>query len=95
MHKFIMISASLAALGLTPAIAAADTVVIVEPEVETWVMEQPPGAVTVEEDIAVGETLPDNVDIIEVPEHVDYGYAYVNRHRVIVDAATGEVLAIY
>ena len=96
MHSFLVIPASLAAFAFTPPIALADTVVIVEPQVETWVMQQPPGpAVTVEEKIMVGETLPDSVEIVEVPDYDDYGYAYVNQHRVVVDAETGEIIAIY
>ena len=48
-----LLFASLIGLTLVPPLAFADTVVI-EPEVDTWVMEQPDSGIAVDGDIVVG-----------------------------------------
>jgi hypothetical protein len=94
MHKVLIASASFAALALTSTITLADTVVI-EPEVDTWIMEQPDAVVTYEGDVVVGAALPDTVQIIEVPKHKKYGYVMLNKKRVLVDRNNRKVIKVY
>jgi hypothetical protein len=95
MRKLLITSAALAALTVVPLMAHAQTVVI-EPEVDTWVMEQPDGAVvTMDGDIVVGTPVPDTVELIEVPSHTQYRYAYVNKRRVLVESKTRKVVKVY
>jgi len=93
MRKLILVSASLAALAFIPGLALAD--VVIEPEVDTWVMEQPDTGVTIEGDVVVGNALPDTVQIIEVPKHKKYGYVVVNKKRVLIDRDTHKVIKVY
>ena len=93
MRKSILF-ASLAGLTLIPPLAFADTVVI-EPEVDTWVMERSDPGVTFEGDIVVGSSLPDTVEIIEVPNYDTYGYVVVNKRRVLVDRKSRKVVKVY
>jgi hypothetical protein len=94
MRRIVIASLSVSALALLPAMALAQDVVI-EPEVETWVMEQPDTSVTVEGDVVVGGVLPDTVQIIEVPKHEKYRFAVINKKRVLVDAGTRKVIRVY
>ena len=55
MRKVLITTASLAALAVMPTLSFAD--VVVEPEVDTWVMEQPGTSVTVDQDVVVGGVL--------------------------------------
>jgi len=87
-------SAAIAALLFAPALAFADTVVV-EPDVDTWVMEQPDTSVDVEGDVVVGGSLPDSVKILEVPKHDKYGYVVINKKRVIVDRSTHKIIKVY
>jgi len=87
-------SAAIAALVFAPAFAFADTVTI-EPDVDTWVMEQPDTSVDVDADVVVGGTLPDSVKIVEVPKHDKYGYVVVKKKRVLVDRSTRKVIKVY
>ena len=89
-----LLFASLVGLTLVPPLALADTVVV-EPEVDTWVMEQPDAGVTVDGDIVVGTPLPDSVEVIEVPNYDTYGYVVVNKHRVLVDRKSRKVVKVY
>ena len=85
---------SILALTLSFPVFAQDVVVVPDP-VTTWVTEQPmDGDVVVEEKFVVGDTLPDKVVIKNVKDHDDYGFAVVNKKRVIVEPKTRKVVKI-
>jgi hypothetical protein len=43
---------------------------------------------------AIGQTLPEAVELHSIPRHETYRYAVVNDHRVIVDAASRRVVYV-
>ena len=43
----------------------------------------------------VGNPLPGDVQVVEIPKYKKYKYAYVNKKRVVIDSATGKVIAVY
>ena len=45
-------------------------------------------------DIVVGEPLPREVHVYEIPQHREYSYAYVNDRRVVIDPHTRRVVRI-
>ena len=94
MRKFLIASATVAAVALMPGLSFAQDVVV-EPDVETWAMEQPAPSVTLDEDVVVGGVLPDTVQVIEVPKYKKYRFAVVNKKRVIVDAGTRKIIKVY
>ncbi|MFL5259657.1 MAG: DUF1236 domain-containing protein [Hyphomicrobiales bacterium] len=94
MKKFLIVCASFSALAVLPATSFADTVVV-DPGVDTWVMEQPENSVEVQGDVVVGGVLPDTVEVVEVPKFKKYRYAVVNKHRVLVDAGTRKIIKVY
>jgi len=83
-------------LSLSLALPAfAQDVVIVPDPVTTWVTEQPlDDDVVVEKDVVVGDALPDKVVIKNVKDHDDFGYAVVNKRRVVVEPKTRKVVKI-
>ncbi|APO74228.1 hypothetical protein AM571_CH01392 [Rhizobium etli 8C-3] len=94
-----------AAATLTVCSAAlAQSTIIVDPaptgsivlpgEVRTYVMEQQVPSVVYEGDVVVGTTLPETVEIHEVPEMDGYAYTVVNNRRVIVEPQTHRVIQI-
>jgi hypothetical protein len=95
MRKILIVSAALAGLTIVPSLALAAEVVVVEPEVETWIMEQSAPGIDVEGDVVVGGTLPGTVELMEVPKFQKYRFAVVNKHRVIVDAKTRKIVKVY
>jgi len=52
------------------------------------------GDVVVKEKFLVGDALPETVVIKTVKNHDDYGYAVVNKRRVIVQPKTRKVVKI-
>ena len=65
-------------------------------EVVTYVEEQPvpTETVVVQDPIVVGEPLPEQVLVEDVPDSDGYAYAYVNDQRVIVDPETRTVVQV-
>jgi hypothetical protein len=45
-------------------------------------------------DIAVGESLPETIELHPIPNHETYRYAVVNDHRVVVDAMSRKVVYV-
>ncbi len=66
------------------------------PTVVTYVRQQPVPVepVVVEQRIAVGQPLPQQVVLTPIPEDPTYAYAYVNNQRVIVDPETYVVVGV-
>ena len=69
--------------------------VVVEPEVQGWVMEQSAPSVEVQGDVVVGSTLPESVQVIAVPKHKKYAFAVINKHRVLVEPETRKIIKVY
>lgn len=92
MKKFL--AGSILAVSLALPAFAQDVVVVPDP-VTTWVTEQPmDGDVVVKEKFVIGDSLPDKVVIKTVKDHDDYGFAVVNKRRVIVQHKTRKVVKI-
>ncbi|EHS49870.1 protein of unknown function DUF1236 [Rhizobium sp. PDO1-076] len=66
------------------------------PTVVTYVRQQPVPVepVVVEQRIAVGQPLPQQVVLTPIPEDPTYAYAFVNNQRVIVDPETYVVVGV-
>ena len=67
----------------------------VEPEVQTWIMEQTAPDVVFEGDLVPGAKLPDTVQLIEVPKFTQYRWVHLNGKRVLVVPDTRTVIAVY
>jgi hypothetical protein len=63
-------------------------------EVVTYVQREDVPSVAVQQEIVVGQPVPETVVLREVPEHTEYSYAVVNNERVIVDPHTRKVIKI-
>ena len=58
----------------------------------TYVERHPVEPVVLEGPVEAGMTVPDTVQIVEVPESPSYGYIYVDRRPVLVDRGTRQVI---
>jgi len=94
--KAKLFAVTLAAASALAVTARAEDVIVVPGEVDSYVAEQPyDDTVVYDQDFVVGDTLPGDVVVREVPEYDDYSYAVVNRHRVIVEPRTRRVIKVY
>lgn len=94
MRKSIMIAVALSALAIAPAMSLADTVVV-SPEVDTWIMQQPDEDNGIDLNLAIGAPVPDTVKIIEVPSDTKYAYVVVHKKRYLLDRGTRRVIKVY
>jgi hypothetical protein len=94
MRRFLIASAALAALTVAPSLAFSAEVTV-EPEVQTWITQQSGPSVSFQGDVTVGTTLPDTVHVVEIPKFKKYSYAILNNKKVLVEAGTRKVIAVY
>lgn len=94
--KAKLFAATLAAASVLAVTARAEDVIVVPGEVDSYVTEQPfDDTATYDEDVIVGDTLPEGVVVRQVPEYDDYSYAIIKRQRVIVEPRTRKIIKIY
>jgi len=94
MHKLTIASVSFATFALIAGTSVADTIVV-EPDVDTWVMTQEGPVVTYDQDVVVGGMLPDTVEVMEVPKYKKYGFVRLKNKRVLIDRGTRKVIRVY
>ena len=58
----------------------------------TYIERHPVGPVVLEGPVAAGTVVPEDVDIVAVPESPDYGYIYVEDRPVLVDRGSRQIL---
>ena len=93
MRKLLLICAAIGGLSIAPAFAAVG--VTIGPDVDTWVESYDAPALTYEGDVVVGTTLPEDVQIVEVPKHKDLGFVRLGKKRVIVERKTHKIVKVY
>jgi hypothetical protein len=64
------------------------------PEAHQWVMTQTGPEVTMEKMVVVGDPVPDTAQFVAIP-NTTHVFAMVSGKRVVVDTATGRVIAVY
>jgi len=62
--------------------------------VHTYVMGQSPKVVTYGQPLVVGGTVTTDTTWLDVPDYPAYRWAYLDGHRVVVDAATNTIVSI-
>lgn len=94
--KAKLFAVTLVAASALAVTVRAEDVIVVPGEVDSYVAEQPfDDSMAYDEDVVVGDTLPEDVVIREVPEYDEYRYAIVKRQRVIVEPRTRKIVKIY
>lgn len=63
------------------------------PEVRTYVEQNPLDPVYLDGEVVVGASLPDNVEVREIPDY-EYRYVYVNGQPVLVEADTRRIVYV-
>lgn len=64
-----------------------------EPQVRTYIQDNPIDPVYLEGEVVVGASLPDTVEVYEIPEY-QYRYVYVNGQPVLVEPETRRIVHI-
>lgn len=84
MKRIMLIAATALLLGTAPSLAQ-DTVIVEVPQpTRDYVIAHPSDPVVIEGDVAVGTTVPADIQLIPIPDSPDYSYVYVDKQPVIV-----------
>jgi hypothetical protein len=64
---------------------AQDAVIVEVPQpTQDYVIAHPSDPVVIEGDVALGTVLPEDVEVVPIPDSPDYGYVYIDKQPVIV-----------
>jgi hypothetical protein len=82
------------AVGVSAGAAGGAAAAPPPPYVVNYVAEQPVPSITLDREVAIGEPLPSDVQVYEVPRYREYGYTVINNEPVIVDRRVHRVVDI-
>lgn len=83
--KRILLAIAAMMFAASSSVFAQDTVVIEVPQpAREYVIAHPSDPIVIEGDVAIGTTVPDNIQLVPIPDSPDYGYVYVDKQPVIV-----------
>ena len=103
MKRFAIAAATALALLGTGQAWAQSTTIMIEPaqraKIKEYVVQQRVSPVTMRERVVVGATIPDDVDLVAVPDtwgsgFSRYRYVYTNDHVVLVEPSSRRVVQI-
>jgi len=82
--------------ALVGAVAGGAAGAAVDPprEVKTYITTQQVAPVSYNGDIAVGQVLPDEVTVYDVPNYDRYRWTYINGQRLLIDRRDRKIVAV-
>jgi hypothetical protein len=89
------ISYAVAGLGAIMALdiaSAQDAVIVVPQPAQDYVIAHPSDPVVIDGDVAVGTVVPEDVELVPIPDSPDYGYVYVDKKPIIVSTKDRKVI---
>ena len=92
MKRMMLIATTAILLGAGPSLAQ-DTVIVEVPQpARDYVIAHPSDPIVIEGDVAVGTTIPQDVQLVEIPDSPDYAYVYVDKQPIIVSKKDRKVV---
>jgi hypothetical protein len=92
MKPILILSAALIFAGSGP-VFAQDTVIVEVPQpARDYVIAHPSDPVVIEGDVAVGMPIPEDVELVPIPDSPDYAYVYVEKRPIIVSRKDRKVV---
>jgi len=92
MKRMFLLTAALVFAGAGQVLAQ-DTVIVEVPQpARDYVIANPSEDVMIEEDVAVGTPIPEDVELVPIPDSPDYSYVYIKKQPVIVSTKDRKVV---
>lgn len=92
MKRILLLTAALMFAGAGQVLAQ-DTVIVEVPQpARDYVIANPSEDIMIDEDVAVGTAIPEDVELVPIPDSPDYSYVYVKKHPVIVSTKDRKVI---
>ncbi|MGN7773335.1 DUF1236 domain-containing protein [Phyllobacterium sp. 22552] len=94
MKRTIIVTISALLLSTSP-LFAQDTVIVEVPQTaRDYVIAHPTDPIVVEEDLTMGAAIPEDVELVPIPDAPDYSYVYVDKRPIIVSTKDRKVVYI-
>jgi hypothetical protein len=92
MKRMFLLTAALMFAGAGQVLAQ-DTVIVEVPQpARDYVIANPAEDIMIEEDLAIGTAIPEDVELVPIPDSPDYSYVYVKKRPVIVSTKDRKVV---
>lgn len=92
MKRIVAITTALVLAGSTYA-SAQDAVIVEVPQpARDYVIAHPSDPVVIDGDVAVGTVVPQEVQLVPIPDSPDYAYVYVDKQPIIVSRKDRKVV---
>ena len=92
MKRKLIITAAVLLFGTSP-LFAQDAVVIEVPQpARDYVIANPTEPIVVEQDLTMGTVVPDDIQLVPIPDSPDYSYVYVDKRPIIVSTKDRKVM---
>ena len=92
MKRILLITTAMMFTTLAP-LYAQDTVIIEVPQpARDYVIAHPSDPIVIEGDVAVGTPIPEDIELVPIPDSPDYAYVYVDKQPIIVSRKDRKVV---
>lgn len=92
MKRILLITTAMMFMTLAP-LYAQDTVIIEVPQpARDYVIAHPSDPIVIEGDVAVGTPIPEDIELVPIPDSPDYAYVYVDKQPIIVSRKDRKVV---
>lgn len=79
-------------LGSSPLFAQDAVIVEVPQPARDYVIAHPTDPIVIEEDLTMGSVIPEDVELVPIPDSPDYSYVYVDKRPIIVSTKDRKVV---
>jgi hypothetical protein len=92
MKRLLLLTAAMMLVGSTHGFAQ-DTVIVEVPQpARDYVIAHPSDPVVIEGDVAIGTAVPEDVQLVPIPDSPDYAYIYIDKQPIIVSRKDRKVV---
>lgn len=92
MNRLFLLTAAMA-LASVGNVFAQETVIIEVPQpTRDYVIAHPSDPIVIEGDVAVGTAIPEDIELVPIPDNPDYSYVYVEKRPIIVSTKNRKVV---
>ncbi|MBZ9655058.1 DUF1236 domain-containing protein [Phyllobacterium lublinensis] len=92
MKRVLLITTAMMLATLGPLYAQDAVIVEVPQPARDYVIAHPSDPIVIEGDVAVGTAIPEDIELVPIPDSPDYAYVYVDKQPVIVSTKNRKVV---
>ncbi len=92
MKRILLVTTAMMFTTLGPLFAQDAVVVEVPQPARDYVIAHPSDPIVIEGDVAVGTVIPQDIELVPIPDTPDFAYVYVDKQPIIVSTKDRKVV---